>query len=401
MTKTKTKTTKKKTAAESRASISKLARKLVGGSAKRAAPNKGRVTGASMGPVTTINSAPVAIGNSIRGTKSLVRPIPNGVRVVGRDFMFTPIGTLSSVTGWCMGGGTPLSPAAFGDSIMRQYMQMYQKYRWRNVVVHYITSSPTSASGDVMFYRAKNRDSVFLNQTSSSLLPFVISDPQTVIGPQWTNHSAAIEVTGTWKSTDYGMNSDINEFADGELFLLTKTSTTDSPGYVLFDYEVEFAEMQISPRLLSLPLPRSQYYNVVMSTAGAKTQGAEADFLLNSGTNLSGSTSAVPTGFAQGDVYKVIFDATNSTFTVGTVANLLQINVNAATVETLTITDGLTLYAVAATPGGTISLYTSAAAAYSCANPLQYGISLTFNVQVQVWISLIGCINNIGLKPNY
>lgn len=399
MTKTKTKT--KKSPTQARAGLAKLAAALLAGKAKRAAPNKGRVTGASMGPVTTINSAPVAIGNSIRGTKSVVRPIPNGVRVVGRDFMFTPIGTVSTITGWSMGGGTPLSPAAFGDSIMRQYMQMYQKYRWRNVVVHYITSSATSSSGDVMFYRGKNRDSVFLNQTSSSLLPFVISDPQTVIGPQWTNHSAAIQVTGTWKSTDYGMNADVNDFSDGELFLLTKTSTTESPGYVLFDYEVEFAEMQISPRLLSLPLPRAQYYNVVMTTSGAKTQGNEADFLLNSGTNLSGTTSAVPSGFSQGDIYKVVFDATNSTFTTGTVANLLQINVNAATTEALTITDGLTLYAVAGTAGGTISLYSNASSAYSCANPLQYGISLTFSVQVQVWISLIGCINNTSLKPNY
>lgn len=399
MTKTKTKT--KKSAAQARANISKLARQLISGKTKRAAPNKGRVTGASMGPVSTINSAPVAIGNSIRGTQSLVRPIANGVRVVGRDFMFTPIGTVSTVTGWCMSGGTPLSPAAFGDSIMRQYMQMYQKFRWKNLVVHYITSSATSTSGDVMFYRAKNRDSVFLNQTSSSLLPFVISDPQTVIGPQWTNHSAAIQVTGTWKSTDYGMNSDINEFADGELFLLTKTSSTESPGYVLFDYEVEFAEMQISPRLLSLPLPRCQYSNAVLTTTGAKTQGTEADFLLTSGTNLSGTTSAVPTGWAQGDVYKIVFDATNSTFTVGTVANVLQINVNAATTESLSVTDGLTLYAVAATTGGTISLYTSAAAAYACANPLQYGATLTFNFQIQCWFSLVGCINNVGLKPNY
>jgi len=399
MTKTKTKT--KKTAAQSRANISKLARQLISGKTKRAAPSKGRTTGASMGPVSTINSAPVAIGNSIRGTQSLVRPIANGVRVVGRDFMFTPIGTVSSVTGWCMSGGTPLSPAAFGDSIMRQYMQMYQKFRWKNLVVHYITSSATSTSGDVMFYRAKNRDSVFVNQTSSSLLPFVISDPQTVIGPQWTNHSAAIQVTGTWKSTDYGMNSDINEFADGELFLLTKTSSTESPGYVLFDYEVEFAEMQISPRLLSLPLPRCQYSNAVLTTTSAKTQGTEADFLLTSGTNLSGTTSAVPTGWSQGDVYKIVFDATNSTFTVGTVANVLQINVNAATTESLSITDGLTLYAVAATSGGTISLYTSAAAAYACANPLQYGASLTFNFQIQCWFSLIGCINNVGLKPNF
>jgi hypothetical protein len=251
-----------------------------------------------------------------------------------------------------------------------------------------------------MFYYGKNRDSVFLNQTSSFLLPFVLSDPCTVIGPQWTNHAAVLEIAGTWKSTDYGMGDALNDYADGEIFLLSKTTTTDSPGYVLFDYEVEFAEMQISPRLLNLPLPRAQYTCVALSTIGAKTAGGEADFLATSGTIINGSTSAWPTGVVQGDVYKIIFDSTNSTYTVGTSSNLLQFPFNNATSSTLTITDGLTMYAVI---DGTqaLSLYPNSTAAYALSDAIQWQTTQTPNINLIAWISLVGSISNTNLKPNF
>jgi len=364
---------------------------------KRAARGRGRITGASMGPVASISTAPVAIGNSVRGARSFASRTPGGVTVTGRDFMFTPVGS-GSITTWCMVGGTPLTPVAFGDSNVRQYMQMYQKYRWRKCVVHYITSSATSTTGDVMFYHGKNRDSVFLNQTSSFLLPFVISDPDTVIGPQWTNHSADLEVQSIWKSTDYGMSDSPNDYADGEVFLLSKTASTDSPGYVLFDYVIEFAEMQISPRLLNLPLPRAQFYQLALDTTGAKTQGNPATFVVG-GNNISGSASALPTNYAIGDIYKVIIDNTNSTYTTGTAADLLQIN-NAGTGNAITITDGMTLYAQAPS-ATTLVLYGNCPEAYASASPVQFGASLTFSVNLQVWISLVGSSSSINLFPDF
>ena len=351
-----------------------------------------------MGPVSMISTAPVALGNSVRGSSTVVRNTASGCIATGRDFMFTPIGT-GSISTWTMVGGTPLAPVSFGDSSIRQYMQMYQKYRWRKCNVYYITSSPTSSTGDVMFYYAKNRESVFLNQTSSFLLPFVISDPSTVIGPQWTNHAASLDITGTWKSTDYGMEAALQDYADGEVFLLSKTTKTDSPGYVLFDYVVEFAELQISPRLLSLPLPRSQYSNVAFTAGGAKTQGTVAGFTATAGTNLSGSTSTPPSGFAGGDIYKIFFDNTNSTYTTGTALNVLQINYS-GTISTLAVTDGLTLYAVAS-DSNNMQLYPNADSAYTCSNALQWGASLTFSFNIQVWISLIGTLSSVNLKPNY
>lgn len=360
---------------------------------------KKKKAGPMMGPVASITTAPVAIGNSVKGSQTQIVNTVNGCLVRGRDFMFTPIGT-GSITTWTMVGGTPLAPVAFGDSSIRQYMQMYQRYRWRRCVVYYITSSPTSSTGDVMFYYGKNRDSVYLNQTSSFLLPFVLSDSSTVIGPQWTNHVADINVTGTWKSTDYGMEAALNSYADGEVFLLSKTTTTDSPGYVLFDYEVEFADLQITPRLLGLPLPRAQYSNIALQLGGAKTQGNPATFNTQVGVTLNGTTSSLPSGWVIGDIYKVIVDNTNSTYTVGTAANLLQLPTAAGSTQPLTLTDGTTLYGVIDQTND-IVLFANPDAAYAAASPLQFGASLTYNVTIQIWISLVGSISNLNLKPNF
>lgn len=343
--------------------------------------------GGGMGPVSSISTAPVAIGNSITGSTSKYTNIQNGVRVVGRDFMFTPVAT-GAITTWTMVGGTPLSPAAFVDSRIREFQQVYQKYRWKKFCVHYITSSPTSSSGDVMFYYAKNRDSVFLNQTSNFLLPFVISDSNTVLGPQWTNHSACFTISSDWKSTDYGMEADVNEYADGEVFLLSKTASTDSPGYVLFDYEIEFTGEQVSPRLLTLPLARIQYNQLAVKTSGVKAMGNTNSFILGV-NNLGGVQSAFPSGFAQGDIYKVIMDVTNSTFTVGTAANLLEVNVGGSAAA-ITLSDGFTCYAVA-TDATTLAFYPNTPSAFVAQNTVAFlwGTSLTFNVNLQIWISLV------------
>jgi len=232
------------------------------------------------------------------------------------------------------------------------------------------------------------------------LLPFVISDPSTVLGPQWTNHASNLEIQSSWKSTDYGMTDDVNSYSAGEIFLLSKTSTTDSPGYVVFDYEIEFSELQISPRLLNIPLPRAQYYNLVFTSSGAKTQGNNADLTIGSGTNLSGGTATAPPNSSVGDIYKVIFDATNSTFTTGTASQWLQIGFNNSQTTSLTITDGMTVYGVIDTTS-TMMLYLNSSSAYSLSSPLQYGATLTFSGNIQAWVSLVGTVNNINLKPNY
>jgi hypothetical protein len=354
-----------------------------------------------MSAVSTVDTAPVAIGNSVRGFAMQSTRSRNGANVIGRDFMFTPIGT-SAIQTWTSTGGTPLTPAAFVDSKIRSYLQLYQKYRWRRCVVHYITSSPTSSTGDVMFYHGKNRDSVFLNQTSSLLLPFVMSDPDSVIGPQWTNHSAELKLQGTWKSCDYGMTDSLNDYADGEVFLLSKTTTTDSPGYVLMDYEIEFSEEQISPRLLSLPLSRIQYNNVNLSVNGAIGFGNVVFLGAATGNNLSGSQSSYPTGTTVGDIFKVILDVTNSvpgSWVNANTTNLFRLNFGQTTAP-LTVSDGMTLYGVVGFDNN-VRLYANSSSAYTGGDPIEWGVTATIVANLQCWVSYVGSESTINLIPNF
>lgn len=353
----------------------------------------------AFGAVTSIQTAPVAIGNSIKGAQSQVVQSKNGVTVKSRDFMFSAKGS-GAVQTWTMVGGTPITPAVFVDSTLRNYMQMYQKYRWKSLAVHYITSSPTTANGDIMFYHQKNRESVFLNQTSTQLLPFVLNDDDTVIGPQWTNHSVQLHVTGKWKSTDYGMTPELEMYADGDLFLLSKTSTTDSPGYVLFDYEVEFQELQISPRLLSLPLPRAQWYqsNIAITGAALTTGTTNNLYFVVGGNDISGTASTAPPGVTNGDVYKVIIDLTNATTMTGATASTLLRVTEVNGYNTVTIQDGTTLYAVY--NGAAFIFYPNATAAFTN-GAIVSGVTATVTANLQVWLSLIGTIGNTNFNPNF
>lgn len=355
---------------------------------------------------TTIVEAPISIGNTVRGFQSKVTISGNNALVRGRDFCFTPIGS-GSVQTWTLVGGAPLAPAAFVDSTLRQYLQMYNKFRFRNITAHYITSSPTSANGDVMFYYGKNRESVFLNQTSGNLLPFVISDPNTVIGPQWLNHSATFTCSDDWMSTDYGMDDAIGQYADGEIFLLSKTSTTDSPGYVLFDYLIEFKEKSVIPRLLTLPVTKALYtqvgLNINQNTTNLVAWGATATA---PALTISGTATALPTGAADGDIYKIIIDRTNSTLSanaITAIANSITFPTNSPLTsgQAIIMNDGTTLYALFS-GNGNFTFYPNVTSAYSGIRPLLATASLAIGVStLQVWMSYVGTVGTANVQPNF
>lgn len=363
------------------------------------APTKGisvggrkRMVVPRMKPVTTISKAPVAIGNTIRGTQTVERMTKAGQACVGRDFMFTPIAP-GAVANWTMIGGCPLSPTAFADSLLRQYAQMYNKFRFLSFTVHFVTSSPTSTNGDVMFYYAKNRESPFLNQTSTNLLPFVMSDPNAVIGPQWQNISATFSVDSEWKSLDYGMNDSPKEYAAGELFLLCKTSNTESPGYVIFDYTIEFGEKSIQPRLLSLPITREIYSQLAVQPTAALVVNTPYG-LRAGGLNISGATSTYPVGQADGDIYKVIIDLSNSTvgaFGTSITTSLYGHEVGGSTGQ-IVMSDGFICYAVYNANTDAYYFYLNSASAYAGSPNRIFWASGTAaaSLTLQIWLSYVG-----------
>ncbi len=352
-----------------------------------------------LGPVSSISTAPVAIGNSIQGSSPVVEYIDDGCRVRGRDFAFEIGSSVAAATGWTLVGGLPLTPCAMPSTSLKSYCQMFSLFKFNALAVHYITSSPTSQAGDVMVYYEKDRTGPMLDNTSSSFLPTVLSDAHTVLGPQWTNHTAIIHPDKEFKSTNYGMNPDLNEETNGSIFLFSKTNAANSPGYILIDYDITFKFHQSNPRAGLLPVTRAQWTQTCLRESGAvwvsgTTVPAPA---LISGVTIAGTASAIPTGTTTGDIFKVVFDITNSTVS-GT--NPAWSNATASTLlryKTLTtnasilLDDGFTCYLVVNDNStGGVTLYPSLTNALSATNPFVAGTTATVTYAVCCYVSLVG-----------
>ncbi len=356
----------------------------------------------SFGPVSTINTAPVAIGNSVRGSRARATNIAGGCRVVGRDFAFQLNSTASTIQDWQVIGGMPLTPAVLPSSVLRNYCQMYNKFKINSITCHYITSSPTSQAGDILYYYEKDRKSPFPDFTNSSFLPFVLSDPYTVIGPQWTNHSLAVKPVSDWKTTNFGLNSDLNEDACGTVWLFSKTNATNSPGYVIIDYDISFKELSVNPRAGVLPVARGQANPISFGVSGVAVT-AGSTYLRNltvRGVGLDGAATAMPTGSVSGDIFKFVASPTAST-TLNTWTNVNTSNllVNQLAVDVpISVNDGFTAYLAYTdiTAGGgdvpTIALYATLEGALSGATNSIY----LFGVTATVTFALIGHIQLVA-----
>lgn len=345
--------------------------------------------------VSTISTAPVSIGNTIRSKKPIITQRPQGTQVVGRDYAFTSGATVAAASGWSLVGGLPITPAAFPSTILRSYTQMFGTFKVNRLVFHYITSSPTSQSGDVMFYYELDRENPMIDITNNSFIPFVLSNPNSILGPQWTNHSMSIQPSPKFLSTSYGIGPDYLTEACGSIFLFSKTNSANSPGYVLMDYDITFHEMAINPRAGVLPVARAVWSQICLGkTALATTTSSTTVLASIQGFNQDGTPSTLPTGAQQGDIYKVITLPTNSVvagvnaaWTNVSTADLFRYQTNGANSAPLPVDDGTTLYACY-TNGG-FYMYESYVNACTSTNQLFYGATATITYNLCCFISLL------------
>lgn len=359
---------------------------------KPSAPKKNR----GFGPVSTVSLAPVAIGNSIRGTSPHVEMSGDGCRIRGRDFAFAVGSTVAAATDWTLAGGIPVTPCAMPTTALREYCQMYGYFKFNSLAVHYITSSPTTQAGDIVFYYEKDRAGPMIDSTSTSFLPYVLSDVNTVLGPQWTNHTALVRPDPEFKTTDYGMNMDLNEDVNGSVFIFSKTNAANSPGYILFDYDITFKQHQINPRAGLLPVIRAQWTQTCIGqTTVALTSGTTVLLPAFQGNTVAGTVATAPSGAIAGDIYKVIFDVTNSTVTGtnaawvnATSATLMGYKNPLATINTTTIDDGFTVYAIYS--NNTLNLYPTYANAVTGTYAMLAGVTATVTYNICCYVSLVG-----------
>jgi len=206
-----------------------------------------------------------------------------------------------------------------------------------------------------MFSIGKNRTDPGANQTALTFLPYVLSDPNTVLGPQWMNHTCSFAPKGGWNTLDVGVNSDIDHASDGEIFLYSKTANSESPGYVLIDYDFSFAEMSVNPRAGALPNAGIVYSPTCLELEALAYTSGVTQLQFKTGTYWTGGSTCTAltstAAFKVGDVYKVIFDMTASSPTwTSTVSNPNNTNLMGSNLDTfnqaITTNDGFTCYAV-------------------------------------------------------
>lgn len=359
---------------------------------------------ATFGPVATIDTAPVAIGNSVKGSAPIVVPIEDGVRIQGRDFFCNIAATAASITTWTMVGGAPLIPHALVSSLLKSYAGIYAHFVIHGMAFHYITACPSSVQGDVMFYIGKSLADPCINFSSANFMSVVLSDHCTVFGPLWQNHTASYFPPREVYPTDILNDEDLTHRGPGELIMFTKSTTDQVPGYVLMDYDISFVGMQVNVRALTFPISRMKYTQVALFlSSAAVTAGTNRAALGIGGTALDGTTTlTAPSGAAGGDVYKCIINVTASTFTNVTAANLLVTQtVNAASTATASypLADGYTFYAVYYTTNALL-LFPTYQDACEQVNWMFFGVSATISVNMPTFVSLVGTTGSVGLSQS-
>lgn len=359
-----------------------------------------------LGPIATIDTAPVSIGSTVSGCKPIVIPILDGVRVKARDYLLSIDSTAAAITGWTLVGAAPLTPACMVSSSLKGYGNTYAEYYVHGMSFHYITTASTTETGAMMFCIFKDRHSPGAITSSANFLPMVLSDHGTILGPLWKNNTAMYCPEPMWYPTDILNDEDLNHQACGELMVFTRTAVTDSPGYVLIDYDISFRELQVNIKSLTLPVSRMKYTQVLLSqNAFASTAHITfASFGVGAGTLMDGVTvSSFPPGAVDGDVYKVIMNISNSVFINAGPLTLLEIDSPTGAFFPVLMTDGFTCYAVKS--GILLTLYPDFDAAKSfgktAGNNMFFAITNSITADIPAYISLCGSVGTALAQANY
>ncbi len=316
---------------------------------------------------------------------------------MGRDFCFALSSTGSAVTGWELIGGMPLTPCVLASSSLRSFTQSYANFKINRVVFHYITSSPTSQAGDVLFYYNRDRLAPCPDYSNSNFLPMVLSDSKTVLGPQWTNHSALVTPAPDWKSTSYALQTDLNEDSAGEILFFSKTNAVNSPGYMIMDYDITFRELAVNPRAGSLPVARGLFTQTALgvsalATTSATTAYEGASGAIVRGNSIANAAAAAPTGLTSGDIFKCVVSATASsalnTFSSCTLSNIIRFRDDTGTAYT--VDDGFTFYAAYDASSSTYRLCPTFMDAQTNSRPFVAGVTGTITFALCVNMTLVG-----------
>lgn len=300
------------------------------------------------GPMVRREVAPAAMATEIKTAPAATRTTRNGCTVSGTDLV--GVVTNSTSTNWQIGAVVPLHPAYYIGSVLANACRNYAKYRIKKVGFTFVTKMPTSTAGDVLLsFRNSTADPVANATGDGAFLTKALSRGGSVIGAVWSNHSCVPHVDSDW----HLVNAFITDWADNvagelEVYVQTNNITYADVGYIMMTYEIEFTELQLTPHSASIPFPSSwRRAPQSLITIPAATQVP--------GGPINATSDLLTPSIDRGTIWRVVIDKDLSTLhanlalaiampTIGATAGAATVDL--ALRDSLTLTDGMVLYAV-------------------------------------------------------
>ncbi len=255
-----------------------------------------------------VSAAPVSIGTTVTASKPVTKAVAGGVIVTGREFF----GSVDQSTdpNWQLASMNPVHPAFYPASVLGNTARMYQYYRFRRLVIHYVTKEPTSNGAEIVLVYCPNILEPAEDGSNAQFLPRVMTRGHAVMGPLWQNHSMEVPVDGIFRKVDaFNAGVNFNDNVNGEVQTYVLGTANRVAGYLLVDYDIEFKETMITPHTSQIPIP---------SGSGSELElvvpASTANFAVLANTNTILGTNL-------GQVFRFVVSIDQSTFGAGTTAS--------------------------------------------------------------------------------
>lgn len=308
-----------------------------GGASKKEKTQKQTQKKQSQAPMR-VAMAPVSIGTSLRSSTPKMTRVNGNVRISARSYITSVAETNN--TSWFLGAMVPINPLYFDGLPAGRLAGTYKKYRFASLQFHYITRQPTTAAGEVIMAVNNKVSGECLAYSTSSFLPQAMSYQDCLMGPVWTNHTLNVTSCGGWYDVDCLSNNDFEDALPGELYVWVQSALTDTVGYIVADYVLEFSTLDLGPRSVGIPYsPGLASIVSLVDTANPAvgnfpTVTIPAAYAYNTTTRGFGAT------------FRIVLDMSTSTLTAPITASTAWQLLSGALTENVALVDGTTIYGV-------------------------------------------------------
>lgn len=349
---------------------------------------------------TSLATAPAVVGAINLGVEPTITHMADGVRITGCDFVSnaSPLSTAIGAN-WATVSGFAVAPYSLGSNTLSDMSRTYGEFMFERLAVAYVPSVGTSANGQVAIFRKTTRSSPGLDPNGSNFFPYVLNQRTGVVGPVWQPLTIEFPQSKRWLSTLPLDGTDIDEEADGEVFMCTNNTAQSgiAPSIGMFKifYMVRFRQMERNSRSSLIPLA-NQIYTPISLGVNTTTAVVGDPWSPNVvGVDQTGANATLPGGTIIGDIYKFIVDVSKSFFGSTSPTNTLSILLVGQRYN-INFTGYMTFYALY-TPNGW-QMYMTYNNAVTQTDGLQYGVIQTANtVVLRGLVSLVG---NITTRVN-